>query len=48
VKNRFQNLPFKSKLQRYTTGGPHVDSMSELAGFVGHAVGLCRLNQVDP
>jgi hypothetical protein len=55
VKNRFQSLPFKCNLQRYTTEplwgaafacaflGERMDAKG-----LGGAVGLCRLNQVDP
>jgi hypothetical protein len=53
VKNRFQHLPFKFNLQRYTTaqqGGAltqeqarHLELLARL-----YAVGLCRLNKVDP
>jgi hypothetical protein len=52
VENRFQRLPFKCNLQRYT-GATSVFSVvkqaSSRAGQVGsHVVGLCTLNQVDP
>jgi hypothetical protein len=57
VKNRFQSLPFKCNLQRYTVvGAKIVSSLSTLENCVkaephhwasGEA-GLCRLNQVDP
>jgi hypothetical protein len=47
VKNRFQNLPFKCNLQRYSlvkevAFGTTKDRMIVIE------VGLCRLNQVDP
>jgi hypothetical protein len=30
VKNRFQNLPFKCNLQRYTAGGGHLETLKYL------------------
>jgi hypothetical protein len=57
VKNRFQSLPFKRNLQRYTEASAvTVDKVAderkaaELATRAEStaAVGLCTLNQVDP
>jgi hypothetical protein len=51
VKNRFQSLPFKCNLQRYNKVVPafkdKVDDIKNLLPVI-NAVGLCRLNQVDP
>jgi hypothetical protein len=52
VKNRFQNLPFKCNLQRYTKCGvikidPDANA-PRIKLYKDHiTVGLCRLNQVD-
>jgi hypothetical protein len=40
VKTRFQSLPFKRNLQRYTPAQRSLEFRRE--------AGLCTLNQVDP
>jgi hypothetical protein len=47
VKNRFQNVPFKFNLQRYIAAGKAKAHEAAAKAGAG-AVGLCRLNQVDP
>jgi hypothetical protein len=52
VKNRFQSLPFKCNLQRYTTAAATAatPALAAVAAVMDHddEVGRCRLNQVDP
>jgi hypothetical protein len=49
VKNRFQSLPFKRNLQRYTSERYTADKgIDGVADSAGDAVGLCRLNPVYP
>jgi hypothetical protein len=56
VKNRFQSLPFKCNLQRYTAvvvvpvGSVTFRGAKTVfqSGGIGPVVGLCTLNQVDP
>jgi hypothetical protein len=45
VKNRFQSLPFKCNLQRYTAALDWLARAEKLAPEVG---GLYKLNSVDP
>jgi hypothetical protein len=53
VENRFQSLPFKCNLQRYTTLAKLLLRLGEsllaqgLPRYPQAAVGLCTLNQVD-
>jgi hypothetical protein len=58
VKNRFQSLPFKCNLKRYTAVAameaeltapltPHQQGLIDAAKSGGPKVGLCTLNQVD-
>jgi hypothetical protein len=48
VKNRFQSLPFKCNLQRYTMAAANAAAAHNLDELQVAAVGLRRLNQVDP
>jgi hypothetical protein len=47
VKSRFQNLPFKFNLQRYTTVTLFEEELGLGLGR-GASVGLYKLHQVDP
>jgi hypothetical protein len=51
VENRFQSLPFRCNLQRYTEGAQQQQQPSEPSPPSTEsdgAVRLCTLNQVDP